>query len=78
MIHRRIAAAGYDGVEIAWAQWYTRGGLEEDVAGGALLLPGPGSVARRVIDTWRAGRLPDPEDAGVGGLVTPWSGPQAG
>lgn len=67
-----------DGVEIAWAQWYTRDGLEEDLAGGGLLLPGPGSVARRVIDTWRARTLPAPEGAGLGWALAPWSGPRTG
>ncbi|WP_203567020.1 NAD(+) diphosphatase [Aestuariimicrobium ganziense] len=51
-----------DGVELEWVRWFGRSDYERALGSGIVLPPGPGSVARRVIEAWRAGRLPSPED----------------
>ncbi|MEL4357583.1 MULTISPECIES: NAD(+) diphosphatase [unclassified Luteococcus] len=51
-----------DQTEIAWARWYSRDELTAALADG-LSLPGPGSIAGRIIAAWRAGELPPPEGA---------------
>ena len=42
-----------DGIEIRAARWLTR----EDIRGGAVDLPGHGSIARAIIERWLAGDL---------------------
>lgn len=59
-----VARAGgqvrVDGEEIAWANWYSPEDLTAAEADG-LTLPGPGSIAGRIIADWRRGELPWPE-----------------
>lgn len=42
-----------DGVEIEWAHWFTREQITQQVGDGTLILPGPASIAGRMIDLWR-------------------------
>lgn len=51
-----------DGVELAWADWFSRERLSDCLASGELAVPGPGSIARRILDAWRERRLPSPEN----------------
>lgn len=46
-----------DGVEIKRAAWFTRAELDEAVADGSVVLSPGGSIARQMIDRWRAGEL---------------------
>lgn len=50
-----------DEVELEWGGWYSRADVDAAEADGRLILPGPGSVAARVLADWRAGKLPAPE-----------------
>jgi NAD+ diphosphatase len=47
-----------DADEIAYADWYTRDELTSRLAAGDLGLPGPSSIASRLIQTWRDGNAP--------------------
>ena len=47
-----------DANEIAHADWYTRDGLQAKLASGELGLPGPSSIASRLIQTWLDGPTP--------------------
>jgi NAD+ diphosphatase len=47
-----------DNEEIATADWYTRDQLTAELDAGRLGLPGPTSIAARLIQTWRDGELP--------------------
>jgi len=49
-----------DGDEIAEARWFTREGLSRAVATGEVRLPPPVSIARRLVEGWYGGPLPDP------------------
>lgn len=51
-----------DGEEIAWGRFWTRADLREELASGAIRLPGPSSIARELIERWLAGTL-TPTDA---------------
>jgi NAD+ diphosphatase len=42
-----------DADEIAWAGWFTREELTAQLDAGTLGLPGPSSIAHRLISTWR-------------------------
>jgi NAD+ diphosphatase len=44
--------------EIAYADWYTREELTSRLAAGDLGLPGPSSIASRLIQAWRDGNAP--------------------
>ncbi len=48
-----------DGTEIAEARWFTREQLAADVRAGTVLLPPDVSIARRLIEDWFGGHLPD-------------------
>lgn len=48
-----------DGEELARVAWYSRGELVAAVADGSLVLPGPVSIARRLIEQWFGGPLAD-------------------
>lgn len=50
-----------DGVELEWGGFYSREDVDRAEAEGSLILPGPGSIASKVIVAWRAGLLPAPE-----------------
>lgn len=52
-----------DQVELEWGGWYSRDDVNLAEAEGRLILPGPGSVAGRVLTAWRAGVLPSPDGA---------------
>jgi NAD+ diphosphatase len=41
-----------DGAEIANARWFARADIPEAIASGELRLPGPASIAFRLISTW--------------------------
>ena len=43
-----------DADEIAWAGWFTRDELTAQLEAGTIGLPGPSSIAHRLITTWRA------------------------
>ncbi len=47
-----------DGEELAQARWWSREELAADLASGAVLLPPPVSIARRLIEDWYGGALP--------------------
>jgi NAD+ diphosphatase len=47
-----------DGQEIAEARWFSREELAAGVAGGAVRLPPPVSIAHRIIESWYGGPLP--------------------
>jgi NAD+ diphosphatase len=47
-----------DADEIAWAGWFTRDELDRQLAADEVGLPGPSSIAHRMIEAWRAGTLP--------------------
>lgn len=49
-----------DGVEIVEARYWSREELQAAVARAELTLPGGVSIARHLIDSWAAGRLPRP------------------
>lgn len=57
----RALDAGFrvDGVEIAEAAWFRRDELRTAIHEGRLLLPSGVSIARRAIEHWYGGRLPD-------------------
>jgi NAD+ diphosphatase len=46
-----------DGVELDEATWFTRASMDEAVASGDLVLSPMGSIARRMIEAWRAGSV---------------------
>ena len=46
-----------DGHEIEWARWFTRDEVHRELGADRLLLPGPASIAGRMIDLWQRGRL---------------------
>ena len=48
-----------DADEIAYADWFTRDGLEAKLSSGQLALPGRSSIASRLIQAWRDGETPD-------------------
>ena len=54
-------AGRVDGVELDHGAFYRREEVDAQVASGELTLPGPGSIANRIIAAWLAGHLPDPE-----------------
>lgn len=60
-VARSRSVGKVDRVELEWGGWFTRPEVEARVAEGTLVLPGPSSVAGRVIEAWRAGTLPAPE-----------------
>ncbi|WP_051139735.1 NAD(+) diphosphatase [Aestuariimicrobium kwangyangense] len=46
-----------DGVELDQATWFSRASMDEAVASGDLVLSPMGSIARRMIEAWRAGSV---------------------
>lgn len=50
--------------ELEWGGWYSRADVDAAEADGSLILPGHGSIARRIVDAWRRGVLPAPEEPG--------------
>jgi NAD+ diphosphatase len=44
--------------EISQARWFTRDQMREEAEAGTLLLPGPISISRTLIETWYGGELP--------------------
>jgi NAD+ diphosphatase len=51
-----------DGVELAHARWWTKEEFEADLASGELMLPPRVSIARRLIEDWYGGPVPDGAD----------------
>jgi NAD+ diphosphatase len=49
-----------DGEEISELRWFTRQQLAEAMASGEVLPPGGISIARRLVEHWYGGPLPDP------------------
>ncbi|MGJ3509211.1 NAD(+) diphosphatase [Enemella sp. A6] len=49
-----------DGREIIHAEWFSREEMNARLAEGTLKMPGSWSISNRIIEDWRAGRLPDP------------------
>lgn len=47
-----------DGEEITYADWFTRDRVREEVAAETLRLPGPASIAHRIINAWLDGYAP--------------------
>ena len=64
MIGFRARAAGEppkaDGVEMAEVRWFTRDELAAELGSGAVLVPPPLSIARRLIEDWFGAALPVP------------------
>lgn len=52
-------AATPDGEEILELRWFTRDELAVASASGAVLLPGPASIARWIVDDWFGGEIPE-------------------
>ena len=48
-----------DGVELTEVRWFSRANLAQGVGEGTLLLPPPVSIARRLVEHWYGGELPD-------------------
>ena len=48
-------AISVDADEIAWAAWFTRDELTRQLDAGEIGLPGPSSIAHRLIQAWREG-----------------------
>ncbi len=48
-----------DGEEILKVRWFTREELATDIANGAVQVPGQASIARRIIEHWYGGPLPE-------------------
>ncbi|WP_240759303.1 NAD(+) diphosphatase, partial [Phytoactinopolyspora endophytica] len=48
-----------DGDEIEEAAWFTRSELASAISGGDVLLPPPVSIARRLIEGWYGGPMPE-------------------
>ena len=46
-----------DGIEIAKVQWFTRDEIGQGYRSGALIMPGPLSIARAIIEHWYGGPL---------------------
>lgn len=51
-------AINVDVDELSHAEWYTRDELTEQLEKGTLALPGPSSIASRLVSTWRERRDP--------------------
>ena len=47
-----------DADEIEDAQWFTRAEMSEQAEAGTLVLPGPVSISRSLIEHWHGGHLP--------------------
>jgi NAD+ diphosphatase len=47
-----------DGAELHEVAWFTRDDVTDRIAAGALHLPPPSSISRRLIDHWHGGSLP--------------------
>lgn len=60
-VARSRSSGHVDQVELEWGGWYSRADVDAAEASGQLTLPGPGSVAARVLQAWRAGTLPPPD-----------------
>lgn len=50
-----------DGVEIEWARFYSQDAFEQALTSGEISLPRPASIARRMIEAWRAEGRPERE-----------------
>ena len=61
-VARSHSSGQVDQVELEWGHWYSRADVDRAVSAGRLNLPGPGSIAAQVIEAWRDGTLPAPED----------------
>jgi len=48
-----------DGLELAEVGWFTRADVADGVRGATLFLPPPVSIARRLVEHWYGGDLPD-------------------
>jgi NAD+ diphosphatase len=55
----RIRELAPDGNEILALQWFSRDELRDAVAAGSVLLPGPTSIARSIIERWFGGPIDD-------------------
>ncbi len=64
-VARAVGELHVDGDEIAWARWFTPDALDAALATGEITRPPLGSIAGRIIATWRAGSLPAPETSFV-------------
>jgi len=51
----RSSEARPDGVEVTHARWFTREELQEEVLAGTVVIPGPLSIARDLIEHWYGG-----------------------
>lgn len=60
-VARSTSRGQVDRVELEWGGWYSRADVAAAEAAGRLTLPGPGSIARRILDAWRDRTLPAPE-----------------
>ncbi|PPK98757.1 NAD+ diphosphatase [Kineococcus xinjiangensis] len=51
-----------DGEEIEHARWFTREELAAEITAGRVIAPSALSIARRIVEAWFSGPLPEPED----------------
>lgn len=52
-----------DGVELEWGSFFSREQVRRQAGSGSLVLPGTGSISRRLVDGWLTGTLPTPEQS---------------
>lgn len=57
------AAGHVDGVELDRGAFFSRADVDQQLGTGELSLPGPGSIAHRIIAAWRADKLLDPDQS---------------
>ena len=60
-VARATGEVRVDGVELAEGGWYTTDEVRRLTASGAMGMPSPISVARRLVEAWLHGALPVPE-----------------
>lgn len=60
-VSRGSGAVQVDHDELVEGAWYTREEVRARVAAGRMVLPGPTSIARRLVDLWLDDDLPRPE-----------------
>lgn len=60
--HASNVAIDVDGLEISDARWFTRAELHRSTAAGEVLLPPAVSIARRLIEGWYGGPVPEGGD----------------
>lgn len=60
-VARAAGVPEVDGQELEWGRWFSREHLRAELEAGGVIIPGSGSIARRIIEAWRTRLLPAPE-----------------